>query len=104
MSFLAEAYVLEKYGMRLTMRQLAEVLGIGYGTLRNKQSQGTFKIPTYVEDGTRFADYRDVVEYLDSRRPKKPGEDGYTASDSASPGGRSPRRPVESPAPPQTVG
>lgn len=72
MSFLAEAYVLEKYGMRLTMRQLAEALGMSYGTLRNKLSAGTLRVPTYLEDGTRYAHYRDVVEYLDSLRPVTP--------------------------------
>lgn len=33
MSFLSQAYLLDKYGPRLTMAELAEVLGVAYGTL-----------------------------------------------------------------------
>lgn len=68
MSFLSQAFLLEKYGPRLTMQELAEVLGIAHGTLRNRLSAGTFKVRTYVDGGTRYADYRDVAEYLDECR------------------------------------
>jgi len=72
MSFLSQAYLLERYGPRLNMQDLAKVLGIAHGTLRNRQSAGTLKVPTYVDGGTRFADYRDVAEYLDSCREQIP--------------------------------
>lgn len=31
MSFLSQAYLLDKYGPRLTMAELAEVLGVAHG-------------------------------------------------------------------------
>lgn len=68
MSFLSQAYLLEKYGPRLAMPDLAKVLGIAHGTLRNRVSAGTLKVPTYVDGGTRYADYRDVAQYLDECR------------------------------------
>lgn len=68
MSFLSQAYLLDKYGPRLTMQELAEVLGIAHGTLRNRLSAGTLKVRTYYDGGTRYADFRDVAEYLDRCR------------------------------------
>lgn len=68
MSFLSEAFLLERYGLRLNMEQLAQVLGVKTKTLRNQASAGTLKIPTYLDHGGRFADYRDVATYLDSMR------------------------------------
>lgn len=67
MSLLTQAYLLEKYGPRLTMDQLAEVLGIAVNTIYNQASAGTFKVPTYL-DGRRYADYRDVAQHLDDCR------------------------------------
>lgn len=68
MSFLSQAYLLEKYGPRLNMQDLAKVLGIAHGTLRNRLSAGTLKVRTYHDGGTRYADFRDVAEYLDQCR------------------------------------
>lgn len=68
MSFLSQAYLLEKYGLRLTTEQLAEALGMAHGTLRNKISAGTLTVPTYLDGGTRYADYRDVAAYMDEKR------------------------------------
>jgi predicted DNA-binding transcriptional regulator AlpA len=60
-------YLVKTYGLRLTMEQLAEVLSVSRGSIYNKISAGTFKIPTYV-DGQRWADARDVAAHLDSCR------------------------------------
>lgn len=72
MSFLQQAYLLDKYGPRLTMQQLAEVLGIAHGTLRNRLSAGALRVKTYVDGGTRYADFRDVASYLDECREQTP--------------------------------
>lgn len=70
MSFLSQAYLLEKYGLRLTTEQLAEALGMAHGTLRNKISAGKLSVPTYLDGGNRYADYRDVAAYMDEQRKK----------------------------------
>jgi len=72
MSFMSQAYLLDKYGPRLTMAELAEVLGVAHGTLRNRLSAGTLKCRTYYDGGTRYADFRDVAEYLDQCREQTP--------------------------------
>lgn len=68
MSLMTQAYLLEKYGPRLTVEQLAEVLGLKPGTVYNQISAQTFPVPTYVEGNKRFADYRDVASHLDQCR------------------------------------
>lgn len=47
------------------MEQLAEVLVVSKGTLFNQMTAGTCGVKTYLDGGKRFADYRDVAEYLD---------------------------------------
>lgn len=69
MSFLVAAYLLDRYGPRLNVEEIAEVLGFSPPTIYNRISKGTLGIPTYVDGGRRFADYRDVMEYLDRCRP-----------------------------------
>lgn len=69
MSFLSQAYLLERYGLRLSMEQLAEVLGIKVNTIYNQVSAGTFPVKTYL-DGHRYADYRDVAAHLDECRAR----------------------------------
>lgn len=69
MSLLTQAYLIEKYGPRLSMKQLAEVLGITVNTLYNQRTSGTLAVPTY-EDGQRWADYRDVAKHLDDCRAR----------------------------------
>ncbi|WP_257835049.1 hypothetical protein [Burkholderia glumae] len=66
MSLLTRAYILEKYGPRLTMQQLAQLLLLSEGTIRNQVSADTFPIPTYKEGSNRFAAYDSVADYLDS--------------------------------------
>jgi hypothetical protein len=62
-------FLLEKYGPRLDVKQLAEVLGLKPGTVNNRISAGTLGIPTYV-DGQRYADYRDVATHFDECRER----------------------------------
>lgn len=59
-----------RYGLRLDMAQLAEVLNISIHTLRNQISAGKIPIKTYRTRGRRFADFRDVAEYLDACRER----------------------------------
>lgn len=68
MSLLMQAYILEKYGPRLDVEQLADVLSMAPGTIHNQVSLGTFQVPTYVDGKKRFADHRDVAAYLDRVR------------------------------------
>lgn len=65
MSLLHEAIVAEKYGLRLTIEQLGKALCLAPQTIYNKIAKGEFKVPTYVDGGKRYADYRSVAAYLD---------------------------------------
>ena len=68
MSLLCQAMVFERYGARLGVEQLAEVLGVSKGALYNQFSAGTCPVKTYVDAGKRWADFRDVAEHLDAMR------------------------------------
>jgi hypothetical protein len=68
MSLLHEAIVAEKYGLRLTVEQLGKALCLAPQTIYNKIAKGEFNVPTYVDGGKRYCDYRDVAQYLDSLR------------------------------------
>lgn len=68
MSMLTTVYLIERYGLRLTMEQLAQVLGLAVATLHARIARGELGIPTYVDGKMRFADVRDVAEYLDIKR------------------------------------
>lgn len=68
MSLLTQMVIVEKYGLRLDMAELAELLGIAKGTLLNQVSAGALAIPTYVDGGKRWADYRDVAAHFDRMR------------------------------------
>ncbi|KWA72836.1 hypothetical protein WL30_11585 [Burkholderia ubonensis] len=70
MSLLTRAYILEKFGPRMTMAQLAQLLLMSEGTIRNQVSTETFPIPTYKEGGARFAAYDAVADYLDEMSAK----------------------------------
>lgn len=67
MSAITQIILVERYGFRLNTEQLAEVLSVSPGTVRNKISARNFEIPTYVESGRRFADSSDVAAYLNAR-------------------------------------
>ena len=68
MSLLHEAIVAEKFGLRLTVDQIGKALGLAPQTIYNQIAKGVFKVPTYVDGGKRYADYRDLAAYLDSCR------------------------------------
>ena len=70
MSFLTDAYLLDKYGPRLSLDHISELLGASKSSLYSQISAGTLALPTYVDGGKRWADYRDVSAYLDSCRQR----------------------------------
>jgi hypothetical protein len=70
MSLLTRAFILERFGVRLTMGQLATLLAMSEGTIRNQVSAETFPIPTYKEGAARYAAYDAVADYLDDMSQK----------------------------------
>ena len=65
MSLMTQALVVERYGFRAGVDQLAEILGITKGAIYNQLSSETFPIKTYVDGGRRYADYRDIADHID---------------------------------------
>lgn len=63
-------FLAERYGPRLDMDQLAEVLKRKKATLYNQVSAGTLEVKTYLDGGKRFADFQDVAEHLASCRKR----------------------------------
>lgn len=70
MSLMTEAYLADKYGLRLSMDQLSQALGLARNTIYNQIAAGTFAVPTYLDGGKRWADYRDVAAYFDACRAR----------------------------------
>jgi len=68
MSLLTYTYLVEKHGLRVNLETLANILDSTAANLRRKISEETFEIPTYMDGGKRWADVRDVADYLDVRR------------------------------------
>ncbi len=68
MSLMTQAMIVERYGLRLNMDQLAEALGVSKGTLFNQMTAKTCPVKTYLDGGKRWADYRDVAAHLDAMR------------------------------------
>lgn len=68
MSLFTEALVAERYGLRVGIEKLAELLGISKGAAYNQLSAGKFPIPTYLDGGKRWADYRDIAAHFDACR------------------------------------
>jgi predicted DNA-binding transcriptional regulator AlpA len=66
MSLVTQMIVAEKFGIRLSMEQLADALGITKASVYNQTSAGTCPVPTYLDGGRRWADYRDVSDHLDT--------------------------------------
>lgn len=66
MSLVTQAFVVEKYGIRLTVDQLAAVLGVTKPALYNQFSARSCPVKTYLDGGKRWADYRHVAEHLDA--------------------------------------
>lgn len=68
MSLITQAFIVERFGLRLNVEQIAEILGISKGALYNQISAGTCPVKTYIDGGKRWADYRDVAQHLDECR------------------------------------
>lgn len=68
MSILTQMVLIEKYGLRVDLEQLATILDVIPPTIRRKISESSFEIPTYLDGGKRWADIRDVANYFDQRR------------------------------------
>lgn len=66
MSLLAQAYLIERYGLRLNLTQLGEVLDMSLGSIRNQISEDHFPVQTCLDQGRRYADHRNVASHLDS--------------------------------------
>ena len=68
-------FLIEQYGFRLRLADLSKILKTSCGEIRNRISTGTFDISTAKtregKSAPRYADVRDVAEYLDSTRPKE---------------------------------
>jgi len=65
MSLLTRCYILERFGPRLSMDQLAQVLGLHPTTIYTLIGSGELPIATYKEGARRFASYEAVADYLD---------------------------------------
>lgn len=68
MSLVTTALLFDRYGPRLDMTQLADIMRIEERTLYNQISAGACPVKTYREGRNRFADVRDVAAYLDQVR------------------------------------
>ena len=73
-------YIIELYGPRLTTADLALVMKKTADAIRTEIAAGRFPIKTYKDhDGERaprYADARDVAEYLDRKRPRSEQAEG----------------------------
>lgn len=68
MSWKTSTLLFMQYGRpRLTMKELAEVLGLSVTYVNNVAASGGLPVRTYLEGTRRWADVRDVGEYLDSK-------------------------------------
>jgi hypothetical protein len=67
-SLITRAFIFERYGPRLSVAELAELLKLARGTILNQISAERFPIATYVDAGQRWADYRDVAAHFDACR------------------------------------
>lgn len=65
-SLVTQMIVAEKYGLRLSMDELAQVLKLTKVALYNQISAERCPIVTYTEAGKRWADYRAVADYIDA--------------------------------------
>ena len=104
MSAISYFYMVETYGLRMTVEQTAHALGYATNTLYNKLAAGTFKVPSYQDDGKRWFDPRDVAAYLDECRASSRVEGSYIGAGSSSLGAQKPKRRAVSQARPQTSG
>jgi hypothetical protein len=68
MSLLTQAALIQRYGPRLSVDDLADVMKISRVTINNQISDGSFPIATYRAHGKRWADFQDVDAYLEQCR------------------------------------
>ena len=73
MSLMVEAWILDRYGPRLTVGDAAKVLGLSEGTLRNKIGKPGFMLKTYFDSG-RWVAACDLASYLDQVRSQDAAE------------------------------
>lgn len=64
---ITRAMIVDRFGMRLSMDQVAEILAISPSSVYNMISLGEFPIRTYKEGARRFASYEAVADYLDAK-------------------------------------
>jgi predicted DNA-binding transcriptional regulator AlpA len=69
-SLMTQAFLIETYGPRLGIEHLSKVLGFAPNTIYNQVAKKVFPIATYLDAGQRWADYRDVAQYLDDCRAR----------------------------------
>lgn len=67
-NLMTQAMIVDKYGFRIGVEKLAEILSITKPSVYNQLSAGTFPIATYLDQGKRFADFRDVAAHIDRCR------------------------------------
>jgi Helix-turn-helix domain len=61
-------YLLNQFGVRLTLDEVAGVLKVPIGTIYNKRSKNELSFRTY-KDGLRvFVDTKDLADYLDKTK------------------------------------
>ncbi len=68
MSLLTQAYLLDRYGPLLTDANLAAVLHVDAGSLRNMRAAGDLDIPVIRRGKTPLYHAQDVAAYLDRIR------------------------------------
>lgn len=68
MSMMTTMILMEQYGPRVSMETLAKLLGFTASALHARLARREMEIPTYIDGKMRFADTRDVAEYLDRKR------------------------------------
>jgi len=69
MSVLWELALIQKYGIRMSMKEVAEVLGMSPQTLANRFCQQTMPISTYNDSG-KFCLASDVAKYIATYKDK----------------------------------
>lgn len=98
-------FLIEHYGLRLNTADLATVFDTTPSEIRNRISEEVFPVPTYKDlpskQAPRFADVRDVAEYLDKKRSTasvqvSPGQGGYSVLKTSSRSARRRKRPPQS--------
>ena len=64
-TLMTRAAIIDRYGLRLNIDQLSQVLGLRPQTVYNLIAKGELPIRTYREGSRRYASYEAVAEYLD---------------------------------------